>query len=58
MKKFVTRKRSGFLAILLAFLFAFTGIVPMVTNAEGAENWDIDKPVIGELTMTHNGETV
>jgi hypothetical protein len=58
MKKFVTRKRSGFLAILLAILFAFTGIMPMVTNAEGAENWDIDKPVIGELTMTHNGETV
>ncbi len=58
MKSFATRKRAGFLAILLAFVFAFTGIMPVVSNAEEAGNYDIDKPVIGELMMTHNGETV
>jgi hypothetical protein len=58
MKSFATRKRAGFLAILLAFVFAFTGIMPVVSNAEEAGNYDIDKPVIGELTMTHNRETV
>ncbi|MDD6352291.1 MAG: hypothetical protein PUG16_07860 [Lachnospiraceae bacterium] len=58
MKKFVTRKRRGLFALLLAFVFVFTGLAPMISNAEGAENYDIDQPVIGELTMSHNGETV
>jgi hypothetical protein len=58
MKKLVTRKRRGFFALLLAFVFIFTGLAPMISKAEGAENYDIDPPVIGELTLSHNGETV
>ncbi len=50
--KRVHRQGAGIMALFLAFLLVFTGVFPVIANA--AENYDIDAPVIGEITLSNN----
>ena len=65
MKRIVTRKRRGFFALLLAFVFTLAGFMPMVSNAEETSNrkicFDFEIPTVdgyewGGFTYTYQGK--